>query len=157
MTIEVRATSSFGSRTVQSPRRHGVMRTVALAAPRSFGLPSHVGALESSITCHQENHATTISGTSRRKTRRKRTKRNRKAVRCRMPWTMAWQRVWNRRNGLEGNRKTRRGAWFGGFWSLANGILERRKKHSAMAELAHGRRFGKLWSLANGTLDRPKK
>ena len=32
-------------------------------------------------------------------------------------------------------------------------VLERRKKHSAMAELAHGRRFGKFWSLANGTLD----
>ena len=59
---------------------------IARSAPRLFGLPSHVGALESSTTCHPENHVTTKGCTFPRKKRGKRTRRNRKALHCQMPW-----------------------------------------------------------------------
>ena len=62
-TISPRAATCFMSRTVQSARKHGVMRTVARCAQLLFGHRSHVGALRSRMTRRRENDARRNIGT----------------------------------------------------------------------------------------------
>jgi hypothetical protein len=70
-TIDPRVATSFMSRTVQSARKHGVMRTVARCAQLWFGHHSHVGALRSRMTHQPENDATRNIGTFPTKRQRK--------------------------------------------------------------------------------------
>ena len=89
-TIDPRAEISFMSRTVQSARKHGVMRTVARSAQLLCGHRSHVGESRSRMTRRRESDARRNIGTFRTKGHAENKKRKRKPLHCREHRLQRW-------------------------------------------------------------------